>query len=65
MDVNLPFEVQASGVVLNPMLSYYNEYFFNNSRSADIKADLKLDLSQFNLSQVIDKIVCGGLAFKS
>lgn len=58
VDVNLPFEVQASGVVLNPVLSYYNEYFFNNSVSANIKADLKLDLSQFNLSKVIDKIVC-------
>lgn len=44
------------GYELQPVLTYYNEYFFNSSYVPKITADLKLDFSTFNMTQVIEKI---------
>lgn len=57
VDVNLPFKVATpQGYQLEPVLAYFNEFFFNSSHLPKINADLKLDFSQFNMTDLMAKI---------
>lgn len=46
-----------NGVTVEPVLSYYNEYYFNNSLPAVVVPDIRLDPSLFNVSKVFESLV--------